>query len=56
MNMQENNIKRINDYQFNLNDQVGKGFSSKVYKGSHISSKEVVAIKAINSKSLKTDV
>jgi len=56
MNFTDNNIKRINDYQFNLNDEIGKGFSSKVYKGAHITSKEVVAIKTINSKTFKTDV
>jgi serine/threonine-protein kinase ULK/ATG1 len=37
-------------------DQIGKGFSAKVYKGIHEETQETVAIKVIDLKSLKDRV
>ena len=45
--------KRIENYSYNLEDQVGKGFSSFVYRGTNDSTGQSVAIKVINLKQVK---
>ncbi|CAD8145195.1 unnamed protein product [Paramecium pentaurelia] len=40
--------KQIGDYCFNMNDIIGEGYSSKVYKGIHMVTHQVVAIKVIS--------
>ncbi|CAD8166199.1 unnamed protein product [Paramecium octaurelia] len=40
--------KQIGDYNFDMNDIIGEGYSSKVYKGIHMSTHQVVAIKVIS--------
>lgn len=45
--------KRIQNYTYNLDDQIGKGFSSVVYKGINNLNQEHVAIKVINLKQIK---
>ncbi|CAD8064486.1 unnamed protein product [Paramecium sonneborni] len=39
--------KQIGDYCFDMNDMIGEGYSSKVYKGMHMVSQQIVAIKVI---------
>ena len=46
--------KRIGNYCFNLEDVIGKGNFSTVYKGRHQITREIVAIKVIELSSLKT--
>lgn len=45
--------KKIEDYSYGLKDIIGKGFSSVVYKGVNEKSKECVAIKVIDIKSIQ---
>ena len=40
-------MKKISEFIFSLNDIIGEGFSSSVYKGKHIEKEFPVAIKAI---------
>ncbi|CAK68826.1 unnamed protein product (macronuclear) [Paramecium tetraurelia] len=40
--------KQIGDYCFDMNDIIGEGYSSKVYKGIHMVTQQVVAIKVIS--------
>ncbi|CAK81812.1 unnamed protein product (macronuclear) [Paramecium tetraurelia] len=40
--------KQIGDYSFDMNDIIGEGYSSKVYKGIHMATHQVVAIKVIS--------
>lgn len=46
-------IKVIKDYSYAINDCIGKGFSSSVYRGQNDLTGEEVAIKVINMKMLK---
>ena len=46
----------IEHYSYVLNDDIGKGFSSVVYKGKDENTGEIVAIKVQNHKSLFTQV
>ncbi|CAD8160222.1 unnamed protein product [Paramecium pentaurelia] len=49
MNMHKEVIrKQIGDYCFDMNDIIGEGYSSKVYKGIHMVTNQVVAIKVIS--------
>lgn len=45
--------KKIENYSYGLNDAIGKGYSSQVYKGRNDSSDEPVAVKVIDLKMLK---
>lgn len=45
--------KKIEDYSYGLKDIIGKGFSSVVYRGINEKSKESVAIKVIDIKSIQ---
>jgi len=45
--------KKIEDYSYGLTDLIGKGYSSSVFRGINEKSKEQVAIKVIDLKSLK---
>lgn len=45
--------KKIEEYSYGLNDVIGKGYSSHVYKGRHDQSDEPVAVKVIDMKMLK---
>lgn len=48
-----NTLKAIKDYSYALDDCIGQGFSSSVYKGHHDPTGESSAIKVINMKMLK---
>ena len=48
-----NQRKQIHNYSYNLNDCIGKGYSSKVFKGRNDNSNTVVAIKVIDMKNIK---
>ena len=52
----EGETKQIKNFIYNLADQIGKGFSSVVYKGTNLNNKSLVAIKVIDLKTIKTDV
>ena len=45
--------KKIEDYSYGLTDLIGKGYSSSVFRGINEKSKEQVAIKVIDLKTLK---
>ena len=45
--------KRVDHYSYLLNEQIGKGFSSVVYRGTNDHTHEEVAIKVINLKHLR---
>ncbi len=52
---QQNELrKRIENYSYGLNDRIGVGFSSTVYRGANESTKDQVAIKVIDLKSIRT--
>ncbi|CAD8189189.1 unnamed protein product [Paramecium octaurelia] len=46
--------KVIENFSYALSDAIGKGFSSVVYKGKNDETNEIVAIKVIDKKGLKT--
>ena len=48
--------KIIGDYEFMIQDVLGKGYSSTVYLGKKVSTQEQVAIKVINMKEIKNEV
>ena len=48
--------KKIENYSYGLNDVIGKGYSSQVYKGKNQDSEENVAIKVIDMHMLKNDI
>ncbi|CAD8076283.1 unnamed protein product [Paramecium primaurelia] len=57
MNTQnEPKIKQIGDYIFDFNKEIGSGYSSKVYLGEHINTKQKVAIKIISSQTYTTPI
>lgn len=45
--------KKIEDYSYGLTDMIGKGFSSSVFRGINEKTREQVAIKVIDLKSLR---
>lgn len=45
--------KKIENYSYGLNDVIGKGYSSHVYKGRNDETDQSVAIKVIDLKMLK---
>lgn len=45
--------KKIENYSYGLNDVIGKGYSSQVYKGRNDTNDTPVAIKVIDLKMLK---
>ena len=45
--------KKIEDYSYGLKDEIGRGFSSTVYRGINEKTKEQVAIKVIDLKKVK---
>ena len=48
--------KLIEDYSYSLNDEIGYGYSSRVYKGRNEKSKDIVAVKVIDMKLITNDV
>jgi hypothetical protein len=55
--------KQIKNYIINLESQIGKGFSSTVYRGNlvfksghNMNNEEPVAIKVVDTKGVKTEV
>lgn len=48
--------KKIENYSYGLNDVIGKGYSSQVYKGKNQDNEEHVAIKVIDMHMLKNDI
>ncbi|KAM3130541.1 hypothetical protein pb186bvf_017350 [Paramecium bursaria] len=48
--------KVIENYSYALTEQIGKGFSSIVYKGRNDETGEIVAVKVIDKKGLKTQL
>ncbi|CAD8067577.1 unnamed protein product [Paramecium sonneborni] len=48
--------KRVQKYSYFLNDIIGEGYSSSVYKGINIYTNQVVAIKVINFSTLTTPI
>ncbi len=45
--------KKIQSYSYGLDDAIGKGYSSQVYKGKNDETNESVAVKVIDLKMLK---
>ncbi|CAD8085766.1 unnamed protein product [Paramecium primaurelia] len=52
--IQSNARKVIENFSYALTDAIGKGFSSVVYRGRNDETNEIVAIKVIDKKGLKT--
>ncbi|CAD8133892.1 unnamed protein product [Paramecium pentaurelia] len=48
--------KQIDHYSYLLNEEIGRGFSSKVYKGKDDVSQEPVAVKVIDMKMIKQSI
>ncbi|CAD8128592.1 unnamed protein product [Paramecium sonneborni] len=48
-NQKELKKKQIGEYIFEMSQEIGSGYSSKVYKGQHMKTNQVVAIKVISS-------
>lgn len=48
--------KKIEGYSYGLNDVIGKGYSSHVYKGRHDENSQSVAIKVIDLRMLKNEI
>jgi serine/threonine-protein kinase ULK2 len=48
--------KKIENYSYGLNDVIGKGYSSHVYRGRNDDTNENVAIKVIDLKMLKNEI
>lgn len=48
--------KKIENFSYGLNDNIGKGYSSQVYKGRNDANEEPVAIKVIDLKMLKCEI
>jgi hypothetical protein len=42
--------KRIEQYSYNLSDQIGEGYTSRVFKASKDNSSDVFAIKVVDLK------
>ena len=45
--------KKIEDYSYGLTDLIGKGYSSSVFRGINEKTRQQVAIKVIDLRSLK---
>lgn len=45
--------KKIEDYSYGLNDKIGQGFSSNVFTGINEKTRQQVAIKVIDLRSIK---
>lgn len=50
------NRKKVEDYSYCLSHNIGKGYSSQVFKGRNDNSNEIVAIKVIDMRMLKGEV
>lgn len=48
--------KKIQNYSYGLNDVIGKGYSSHVYRGRNDENSQNVAIKVIDLKMLKNEI
>ncbi|CAD8076197.1 unnamed protein product [Paramecium sonneborni] len=48
--------KQIGDYYFDINDIIGEGYSSKVYKGIHMVTHQDVAIKVISQETYNSPI
>jgi hypothetical protein len=48
--------KKIENFSYGLNDVIGKGYSSHVFKGRNDESNQSVAIKVIDLRLLKNDI
>ncbi|CAD8090816.1 unnamed protein product [Paramecium primaurelia] len=48
--------KQIGEYIFEFSQEIGSGYSSKVYKGQNIKTHQVVAIKVVSSQSYTTPI
>lgn len=48
--------KIIGDYSYCLKDQIGKGFSSLVYRGRNEKTGEIVAIKAVDMTKIRNEI
>ena len=49
-------VKEVAEYRFSTEDLLGSGYSSKVYKGTHTTTQEVVAIKVVQLNRLKSSL
>ncbi|CAK91223.1 unnamed protein product (macronuclear) [Paramecium tetraurelia] len=57
MNTQnEPKIKQVGDYILDLNKEIGSGYSSKVYLGENLKTKQIVAIKVISSQTYTSPI
>ena len=52
----DHQIKKVKNFMFNIYDEIGSGFSSKVYKGKDSNTGKNVAIKVIELKKLTNDI
>ena len=48
--------KLIEDYSYSLNDEIGYGYSSRVFKGKNEKTKDLVAIKVIDMKLITNEI
>ena len=48
--------KKIESYSYGLNDVIGKGYSSHVYRGRNDDTGDNVAVKVIDLRLLKNDI
>lgn len=48
--------KKLEDYSYMLSDNIGKGYSSQVFRGRHDSTNETVAVKVIDMRMIKGEV
>ena len=48
--------KVIGDYSYCLKDQIGKGYTSYVYKGKNEKTGEIVAIKTIEMSKIRNEI
>ncbi|CAD8104693.1 unnamed protein product [Paramecium sonneborni] len=55
-NQKELKKKQIGEYIFELSQEIGSGYSSKVYKGQHMKTNKDVAIKVISSQTYITPI
>ncbi|CAD8090359.1 unnamed protein product [Paramecium primaurelia] len=55
-NQKEFTKKQIGEYIFEFSQEIGSGYSSKVYKGQHIKNNQVVAIKVISSQTYTSPI
>jgi serine/threonine protein kinase len=48
--------KAIDHYSYGLNEEIGRGFSSRVYKGRDENTQQPVAVKVIDMKMIKQSI